>query len=221
MAATAGQIETAVCRMLTVACVKAGTAYGPEYVTKLHAMVSRHLTLPFRFECFTDKPVEGINCRPIIDNLPGWWGKLGLFAPGIFEDRVLFFDLDTVILGSLDQIAAYEGPFAILQDFMFPPHYGSGVMAWMPSAKTETIWSRWNESGRPLPERGDQKCIEDVLRSVNMTPDLWHELHPQSFVSYKLDCFYRPPVSDAKVVCFHGKPKPHECKREFITRAWC
>ena len=40
--------------MYTVACMKWGDKYGPEYVNRLYNMVERNTTLPFKFICFTD-----------------------------------------------------------------------------------------------------------------------------------------------------------------------
>ncbi len=37
-----------------VICMKWGTLYGPHYVNRLYGMTIRHLSLPFRFVCFTD-----------------------------------------------------------------------------------------------------------------------------------------------------------------------
>src|SRR5262249_6678812 len=44
------------------------------------------------------------------------------------------------------------------------------------------------------------------------------DIFPGDFVSYKLDCQPFPPLL-AKVVCFHGKPKPHECE-DWVTDVW-
>lgn len=209
--------------MLTVCCLKQGTLYGADYVNKLAAMVARNLTLPHKFVCFTDDNrglPSDLLTWPIPPKLEGWWGKLWLFRTALLRERILFFDLDTVILGSLDAIASYNGPFAILRDFNFADQYGSGVMAWRPSSETDWIWQNWDEAGRPRPEGGDQVVIEKSLRAMGVVPDLWQDLFPGAFVSYKLDCFYVPPRPEAKVVCFHGTPKPHECKRKFITDAW-
>src|SRR5579863_8469105 len=100
--------------MLHVVCVRQGTKYGPEYVTRLRAMVARHLTLGTegKFVCFTDQGDDlgpGIETRPLPDDLKGWWCKLWLFSPGLFpeNDRIVYFDLDTVIIGDLDAICAY------------------------------------------------------------------------------------------------------------------
>jgi len=208
--------------MLTVCCVKQGTLYSADYVNKLAASVRRNLTLAHQFVCFTDDP-HGLNADIQIARLPdgleGWWGKLALFdQANLGSSRILFFDLDTVILGSLDQIAAYDGPFAILRDFMFPKRWQSAVMAWAPSALTQSIWTKWNEAGRPRVNGGDQAWIVQLLNG--QYADVWQDLFPGAFVSYKVDCFYMPPKPDAKVLCFHGEPRPHQCRRPFVVKAW-
>lgn len=38
----------------TVVCLKWGDMYGPEYVNRLFAMVSRNVDSPVRFVCFTE-----------------------------------------------------------------------------------------------------------------------------------------------------------------------
>ncbi len=50
--------------------MKWGDKYGAGYVNRLHSMVSRNLSLPFRFICFTDNSTgisSDIDCLPIID----------------------------------------------------------------------------------------------------------------------------------------------------------
>ena len=81
--------------MLTVCCVKWGDKYPAEYVHKLQNGVSRHLTIPHRFVCFTDDPA-GLECetKPLPDGLDGWWNKVWLFKRGLFDDRVIYLDLD-------------------------------------------------------------------------------------------------------------------------------
>ena len=94
---------------VNVLCIKWGTKYGAEYVNKLRSMVGRHLGRPFRFVCLTDDTegiTPGIECRPIpamqLGGSPWYagWRKLAVFAPELhdLEGRVLFFDLDVVIV---------------------------------------------------------------------------------------------------------------------------
>ena len=113
--------------MMTVTCVwvKANVPYGVEYVVKLHGMVRRHLTRPFRFVCLTDRPeqlpvwVNPIRIEPH-RGLFGWWSKIELFnkVHG-FTGRMLYLDLDVLILSDLDPIVDYPADFALL------PHAGT------------------------------------------------------------------------------------------------
>jgi len=69
-----------------VVCLKHGTKYSSEYVNKLYSMVSRNLTIPFKFVCLTenssglDKNIEHIPLY-LDPRLTGWWYKPYFFNP--------------------------------------------------------------------------------------------------------------------------------------------
>lgn len=75
-------------RPLTVACVRWGEKYGPEYVERLAAGVRRHLRTDHRFVCYTDdaealRGMVGIVARPLgtgCGEWRGWWHKAFLFS---------------------------------------------------------------------------------------------------------------------------------------------
>jgi hypothetical protein len=213
--------------MLNIVCVKHGSLYGADYVNRLYAMVARNLTAGHegRFICFTDDDAgirQEIHCRPLPKGILGWWNKLALFAPGEFErhDRILYFDLDTVMVGDLDEIARYDGEFAILRDFYREDGWQSSVMAWKSGFGAE-IWQRWNREGRPEADGGDQEWIEHVFKNKwpVIQPEILQDLYPGKFVSYKRDCIPYPPEG-ASVVVFHGEPKPHDCGRSWVEAMW-
>ena len=52
-----------------VICMKWGDKYSADYVNILFNMVSRNLSIPFRFVCFTDDP-KGINEQVEVFDLP-------------------------------------------------------------------------------------------------------------------------------------------------------
>ena len=52
-----------------IICIKWGTKYGADYVNKLYGMVSRNITPPFRFVCFTDN-TDGILPEVECQDLP-------------------------------------------------------------------------------------------------------------------------------------------------------
>ncbi len=213
--------------MLTVCCVKWGKLYGPEYVNTLFDMVRRNLQAGFqgKFVCFTDDPTgldEGIETRALPGGLEGWWNKLYLFSEDAFPKgaRILYFDLDTVITGPLDGIAAYRGPFAILRDAYRPNGLQSSVMAYEASNCTQLFWHRWMQQGRPAPEGGDQAWIEQCIeQGWNWKVDLWQDLFPGHLRSYKVECRTTIPKGTS-VVFFHGHPRPHEVQSGWVPEVW-
>lgn len=209
--------------MLHICCIRAGEAFSPAYVSNLFDMVRRNLADGFEgeFVCFTDLADaldEGIKVRPLPADLPGWWSKLALFREGLFPagDRVLFFDLDTLITGRLDELAAYDGPLALLRDFYRPLGLQSAVMAWR-AGDYASIWKTFENAGCPMDNPGgDQAWIERVC---------WHQVQvarlqdafPEMFVSFKQ---INGPPDKASVVVFHGKPRPHEVVHGWVPQVW-
>ena len=110
-----------------IICIKWGTKYGADYVNKLYGMVSRNITPPFRFVCFTDN-TDGIRpeveCQdlPVIDypmpvGTTGQWPKSRLWSEklGNVTGNVLFLDLDVVIVGNID---VFFGRCIIIRNFI-------------------------------------------------------------------------------------------------------
>lgn len=205
---------------ITIACVKWGSTYGSEYVNNLSRMVKRNFSLGFpgKVVCFTDDPKgidEGIEIRELPQGLNGWWNKLYLFKEGVFKkgERILYIDLDTLIVGGLDDICKYNGEFAILRDFYRPHGLGSGLMAWRGGFGKE-IWGSFEKAGYPDIPGGDQAWIERCLPKADLLQDLYPGIY-----SFKAHCQPDPPKG-AKIICFHGQPKPHNCGVEWVDGVW-
>lgn len=213
-------------RKLTFVCLKAGAAFGAEYVNILYDMVSRNLSKrDARFVCLTDDPA-GLNTRivtmPLPTDLETWWGKLYLFKRGVFQDgeRVIFLDLDTLIVGSLNDLANYDGEFATLNDFYRPERVGPAVMLWRAGGKASAIWDAWEAAGKPRNPMGDLWWINQLDGGrFAAEADKLQALYPRQFVSFKAHCHPLMPKG-AKVVCFHGQPRPHNCTAEWVQHVW-
>lgn len=198
---------------LNVVCVQTGNylGRGAEYVRRLRQQVRQHLTLPHRFYVVTDdvaSEYRGCVVKPA--KFRGWWEKVRLFQPGMFTGRVLLLDLDTVIVGNIDHIAAYDGNFATLHDFWRPEGLGPAVMLW-DTAWAGFIYEEWKAEGFPMTDpRGDQFWIENRNQGrMRKDVDILQTMFPGQFVSYKTHCTHGIP-DGARVVCFHGTPRPHE-----------
>lgn len=206
---------------LTIVCVWWGNLYPVKYVETLYNMVKRNLSIPYEFVCLTDQtPPNYIKKIPLNTTKKGWWNKIHLFDPDLFNPsrRILYFDLDIVIIGNLDKIASVQEPFCMIENFsMNKPHcaHNSSVMVWTPSQETSKAYTQFsNDVMKEL--HGDQCWLWRVhTDNIHNFPQNW-------IVSYKYEKIpkYRHANADTSIICFHGRPKPHEVRDQNIVTNW-
>lgn len=198
--------------MLTVVCVlKSGGDFDSQYVYALQKCVKRHLSIPHRFVCYTDRPIGGLSIRFLTENLDGWFSKFEVFKE---IGPVLYLDLDTVIVGDLDPLAnaiVNEGEaFWMLEAFHPRRKWASGIMGWT---------GGWGWLVQHCKRYAglyamDQECIGKALQDNDVTPRvIGRDLH--RIYSYKHHCQEGLPP-DARIVCFHGKPRPRDVKERWV-----
>lgn len=218
--------------MITVVCCHWGNwpvnGKGHEYVRKLRAAVARNITVPHQFICFADKPVGRINTRPLLANHwsiqdregPLWRGcipKTYVYsrAAGL-TGRVLLLDLDNVITGSLDDIASYDGDFCVRGSF----RYGTpdGDMIAFDAEKCRDIWSALIGDPSLVDEKGRERFF---LATRRPNADMWQDVLPGQILSYKRHCRVQMKLpEDARIVSFHGDPRPHEVEDKWVKECW-
>jgi hypothetical protein len=163
------------------------------------------------FECLTDLKIPYVDCQPLENNWPGWWAKMNLFSPKMKGD-FLFMDLDTVILGPLDDIARVN-KLTMLRDFYrdgkkYKEGLGGGLM-YLTEESREEPWRYFSSHPASYMRtyvRGEQHLLENYyLKSAQR----WQDVVPGQVVSHKVHCQNGVPP-DARIVCFHGKPRPFE-----------
>ena len=217
---------------VNVLCIKWGRKYGPEYVNKLHSMVSRHLSRPFRFVCLTDDATgihSGIEVKPIpavgfdeFDQRKPWtfghgWLKLTSFADPLYDltGRTLFLDLDIVIVDSLDPFFDQPGEFVVIKEWDKTDGTGNtSCYLYTIGAHTDALEHLKKDYPRSVDEvRNEQEFITGYLGrqgKVSFWPDGW-------CVSFKRHCmqrglmgWFKPPEipPGARIIAFHGKPNP-------------
>jgi len=184
---------------LNVVCVSTGDylGRGEDYVSHLLSGVAKHYKGEAKFHVLRDGP-------------PSWWAKIGLFEPGRFPagERVVYFDLDTVITGDLTDLMAYDGPFAALRDQWQPGQMGSGIMSWT-AGEADHVWTKWQEAGCPMDDpRGDQGWIGEHMPMAIRLQDIL----PGQLGSWKANFGMSAAniTPDTRVCYFHGNPRPHE-----------
>ncbi|CAJ1388214.1 unnamed protein product [Effrenium voratum] len=237
---------------LVIACLKWGQRYNADYVNRLCAACRRSLSQPAQFVCFTEDPTglaEDIEVKTLPNNLPLWWGKAFLFSEeaGLDGKRVLFLDLDQVIVGDLGPLAAYEGPFAILATDgiaceLAAGGYNSSVISFQGSPFWRPLFQQLTPSVLRFVHRFDH-WLEMMVDGA----DLWQKLLPGKVVDYTAafrggvciggddDGAFAPGLEDGAskvsaseppagcaIVTFPRSPKPHEVVElhGWVQRHW-
>jgi hypothetical protein len=206
--------------MYNILTLKHGTKYSAEYVNKMYNMIHRHVTMPYNFYCFTEDSSglnPNINIRPLPAEFPisGWWYKTYLFRKEHFTSGINFYiDLDMVITKNIDEFLTYDVPFMGTRNVMYlnkpkVNSLGSCILKW-PAGKYHDIWDTIErEPKRTLKYLGDQDYIYERYPSIQYCPDHW-------LASYK----WSPDLTQAKIVAFHGIPRPHDVHDPFILENW-
>ncbi len=213
---------------VNIICMKWGTKFPAEYVNRLYRMVQRNLTLPHRFICFTDDSggiAKGVEVKPLppMDLPPGkerGWRKLSTFQKPLadLEGKVLFLDLDILILNNIDDFFTYPGDFCIIHDWLRPSRItgNSSVYRFEAGAHPEVLrYFIENIDAVKASHRHEQSYLSAKINEISKLtywPADW-------CVSFKRHCLppfpqslwkVPQPPKNAKILVFHGSPTPQD-----------
>lgn len=214
---------------MIIACVRTGELYGVEYVARLRDMVNRHTTEPTRFIVLTDQPraFPGYETFLVPIELPRWWAKMVLFQDAWRDgESVLYLDLDTVVVGSLDPLAKLDVDFGICANFTrasgnldWPCKYGSCVMKFGLGWSGQSVFDDFTDNVDDMLRRngryGDQMAIEELLPDATLLQTV---LPDGYFLHYKNLGNNKP--KKCSLVIFGGRNKPKDCRLPWIVEAW-
>jgi|TARA_R110001592_G_scaffold352436_1_gene650269 hypothetical protein len=224
--------------MINFCCVSYGTKYKPEYVQKLYNMVERHLTLPYKFICFTDqdqllkRQVKGdIEYRRFKDHtLHGYWNKLQLFNEEENLEGVNFYtDLDVVIKQNINDMVTYgdDETIGVIRDFGQPQQWFNSSVLKFNNKITGFIWQDFIKDKRKwLKLQGDQNVITKLVKEHKKTKifqDTWTQSYKwldRSQTRFHRSTWTFEEYPKAKIVVFHGSPNPHESTMDWVKNHW-
>ena len=200
-----------------VMVLKSGRHFGKRDVELLAHHI--HMTSKVNLFCVADIPlgIPGVTEIPMQYNYKKWWGRMELYSPMMYDFRpFLFLDLDTAVLGSLNEIADEipdQNMYIPLEDFYQANLLATGFL-WMPkdNTKINKVWREWLKRRCPVSEQR----MDYFLRGV-ITPDMfWQEITNKigDFKPRRSALLQDP--SKYNVVCFHGKPSIWDAKVEWV-----
>lgn len=217
-----------------IICIKWGDAYGAVDVNRLYAMCARNLHRhQLAFYCFTDNG-KGLNPAIHVHPLPEMklenpadlrnsYGKeAGLCDDnlgGLNGQRVMFFDLDVVITGSLDEMVEYpkDDDFIIINDWNTKgDHVGQASCYSFRVGTLGDIKKTFEASPKEIVKKygtAAQEFLSDEVAKRFGPLKFWPEIWCKSFKKHALPVWYKRAFTPAtlpegaKVLAFHGHPK--------------
>jgi len=208
-----------------VCVLRESPTYGVEDVNRLYHSLVRYAGRTFAFHCLTDSKSKDFNrCINVIKIKHKSWetkqSKLEMFRPDLGFDRVVYFDLDTLIIRPILPILSYDGDFMCLGDFGGNDYLASGILLFKASKHyyIYEAFKRLKPSIRKVNYkvgmgRGDQLFLAHNIRVI---PHTIQEFWPSIVISYNKKCRGLPMPKEAAIVVFHGKHKPKNARENWI-----
>lgn len=220
---------------VTVCCllVRGPVPYTAEYVVRLKRMVASWLNRPHQFVCVTD---GSVSLPADIETVPipletqgeglGYWAKLQMFNRDHgFTGRMLYLDLDTLVVGALDALIDFPAPLALAMDPFVESRasiirdrngraivrkFNASAIVW-DAGTQDFLWDRWTPAEMERLST-DQDWIAEQARAARAMPLEWFP---------RLSQVQPPWPEDARVVLCK-KPKNHEAAKlwPWFERAW-
>ena len=216
-----------------VVCMRWGRLYPADYVNVLFNACRAAAREPFRFVCLTDDAAglaPGIEALPVPDigltarewTIGGVWPKLALYVADLhgLRGRCLFIDLDMVVLRDLDSFFTVDAPYVGIDagpawgrpGNAAPPQLGTGIIAFDLGTHAQLVEEFRRDKPAILKSfRTEQAFVASRLPDIQYWPEGW-------VISFKrkvrrplgIDLFLKPapPPPSAKVLAFHGTPRP-------------
>ena len=217
-----------------VLCMKWGTLFPPDYVNVLYNACRGAVSGDFRFVCLTDDakgfddgiepfPIPDIGLEPDEWYTTGVWPKLALYVADLhgLTGRCLFIDLDMVVLRGLDAMFDHNGTFVGIdvgegwrpgREGRREPELGTGVFAFNLGQQTQILDAFQSDKQTAMARfQNEQDFVAAHADGLEFWPHDW----VLSFKRYLrrpigLDLILAPktPPDNAKIIAFHGDPRP-------------
>lgn len=212
-----------------------GRVYDESWVEKLHCGIARNYDREFDFTVLTDQPEEpyvfdnpGIDVAHLYENR-GWGNLAECWRPGLAPGKIVVLGLDTIITGNITEIVDSHG-FALLTDPIQTDQVCNGMGIYDVQTR-DVLWALWKRdlgSGNPPLLNGKLSEMQFLRNHYRPGLDgltLLDREFPGRILSYKIHIrnprLNRKAVKEARIVYFHGRPKPDELMdAHWLARHW-
>jgi len=214
-----------------------GRTYDASWVERLRRMCARRVSGSWGFTILTDSMIEVMEAVrgpasfvSLKHGWPGWWSKLELFRPDIdLRGRVLYLDLDTLVMQDLDPVFDWPGELGIC-NAIGPKHMDrleDGKMTYCQFNSSMMTWT----AGMTIPYdmfqpsdmdrfRGDQDFLTELHRTLDR-PKI--QTYPSSWVTKVRFCPDKGNKPDPKakvILAMPGKNEVLAKRHAWVREAW-
>lgn len=204
---------------VTFACVlRSGGDFSSKHVYALRDMIAKHVSTSFLFGCFSDVDLPGVWRIPLKAKYPGKWSMVEVFRT---VGPTIVFGLDTVIVGDLSELVhlAMNCPpkrVWLIDSFHRKRKLANGIMIW--NGDWSKVFTEYNY--KEARKRSRLEMISTILNLKKLGAEFRtiNEKVPGIY-SYKKHCRDVLP-KDAKIVLFHGKPRPHQVQSGWMRKKY-
>lgn len=217
--------------MITICTVlRSQKYYNSTWVDKMKRSLDRYMSIPFDFVPMSDGN-HSFNVNAFEGDLNGYWNKVELFRPDLYNKPTLFIDADNVIIGDLaPMIESLKGNKFVMYksrttDWHPNPTPSSCVMYW--EGDVSYIWDEWNtkspehwykeyKKNGGTGRKGDQGFIREHARDLKLI----HDIYPKAYDMIKFVDGPQPDLSGVSMLVFAGKNKPNNTDWQIVKDEW-
>jgi hypothetical protein len=173
--------------------------YTEAWVEKLYRGFARHLTQPFIFVCYTDRPrtfAEPIHQIPLRSPEPSY---ADCIQPFELDQPMILVGLDTVVCGNIDHLADYcltADVIALPRD-PYARHQACNGVCLVPAGNRHVADLHRCENDMEWLRRQEHRFIDDLF--------------PGQVQSFK-GAVKATGLGDTRICYFHGQEKPHQLR---------
>lgn len=201
-----------------------------KYVNNLYRGVERFATRDFKFICFTNEKLAGLDENVETRSFPMFTHKgvmprvfMYSYEAGLKDSQVLCLDLDIIIVGSLKSIMDYDGLFCTRSKFKPGEEYklDGDIISFQAGCEVENlIWKPFIRNPESADEITKGRERYWLRYTIGNRADRWDKFAPNQIVSYKRHVIRRGIPKEASIVSCHGVPRPHQIKETWIKEFW-
>ncbi len=206
-----------------VVTLKSGGDFSPFDVETLCRQVRKHLTIPHNFICYTDMSIKYkyVKTRKLTRNLPGWWSMLEMFK---IIGPTIASGLDMIVLDNIDRLGELAKTCPKDVFYMAEPQQGAKIRGEKFCSGLQLWNGNWSWLFKLFKEEDFKFQREQTYTYTKLLERRFKIRKVQEYFdgyySFKHHCKQGKKPRDAKVVLFHGKPRPKDCKIPWVKEVY-